>query len=69
MRKFKQYQILIQCKKKKILDMIDKLLENRSRIQSFDCKLYYESGIQDVIGILFREKKVIKLGHYCNECY
>ena len=27
--------------------MIDKLLENRSRIQSFDCKLYYESGIQD----------------------
>ena len=39
-----------------ILDMIDKLLENRSRIQSFDCKLYYESGIQDVIGILFREK-------------
>ena len=35
--------------------MIDKLLENRSRIQSFDCKLYYESGIQDVIGILFRE--------------
>lgn len=52
--------------KEKILDMIDKLLENRSRIQSFDCKLYYESGIQDVIGILFREK-VIKLGHYCNE--
>lgn len=42
--------------KEKILDMIDKLLENRSRIQSFDCKLYYESGIQDVIGILFREK-------------
>ena len=36
--------------------MIDKLLENRSGIQSFDCKLYYESGIQDVIGILFREK-------------
>ena len=42
--------------KEKILDMIDKLLENRARIQSFDCKLYYESGIQDVIGILFREK-------------
>lgn len=52
--------------KKRILDMIDKLLENRSRIQSFDCKLYYESGIQDVIGILFREK-VIKIEHIYNE--
>ena len=57
-RAIEKYKLYIKFKdgKEKILDMIDKLLENRSRIQSFDCKLYYESGIQDVIGILFREK-------------
>lgn len=39
--------------KQKILDMLDKLLENRSRIQSFDCKTYYKTGINDIVDIIF----------------
>jgi len=39
-------------KRELILKKIDKLLDNRSRIQAFDCKLYYEAGIRDGIEIL-----------------
>lgn len=39
-------------KRELILKKIDKLLDNRSRIQAFDCKLYYKAGIRDGIEIL-----------------
>lgn len=39
-------------KKELILKKIDKLLDNRSRIQSFDCKLYYKAGVRDAVEIL-----------------
>lgn len=42
--------------KKKILSMLDKLLENRARILSFNYKMYYKAGINDVVDIIFSEK-------------
>lgn len=44
--------------KKKILEMLDKLLENRSRIQSFDCKVYYKAGINDIVDIIFSKSQI-----------
>lgn len=32
---------------------IEKLLENRDMINSFDCKLYYMAGANDIINIIF----------------
>lgn len=46
------------AQQEKIISMIDKLLDNKLRIHSFDCKLYYEAGIQDIVEILFSEKRV-----------
>ena len=43
---------LDENKKKSILDMLEKLLENKTRIETFDCKMYYMSGINDIIDIL-----------------
>lgn len=44
--------------KQKILDMLDKLLENRARIQSFDCKVYYKAGVNDIIDIIFSKSQI-----------
>lgn len=41
--------------KEDILASIDKLLDNRLQIQSFDCKLYYKAGIRDIINIIFND--------------
>ena len=43
---------LDENEKKSILDMLEKLLENKTRIETFDCKMYYMSGINDIIDIL-----------------
>ena len=44
--------------KQKILDMLEKLLENRARIQSFDCKVYYKAGVNDIIDIIFSKSQI-----------
>ncbi len=47
----------IQCidsnVKQKILKMLEKLLENRDRVQVFNYKRYYKAGINDIIDIIF----------------
>lgn len=48
-------------KKKQILDKISKLLDNRLRINSFDCKLYYKAGIEDVCNILLINKNIERI--------
>lgn len=39
--------------KNNLIKKLDKLLENRNRIQSFDCRTYYITGINDVVNIIF----------------
>ncbi|MCI8617355.1 MAG: hypothetical protein HFJ60_03825 [Clostridia bacterium] len=39
--------------KKQILKSIDKLLDNRLKIQTFDSELYYKAGVNDIIDIIF----------------
>ncbi len=50
---------LDKCKKKKILDMLEKLLENKARIETFDCKMYYMAGINDIVDIILN--KVLRI--------
>ena len=45
---------LDETTKQTLIQKLDKLLENRNRIESFDCRTYYMSGIDDIINIIFK---------------
>lgn len=38
--------------KEALLEKLDKLLENRSRLSSYSCKKYYVAGINDIMSII-----------------
>ena len=39
-----------------LLEKLDKLLENRSRLSSYSCKKYYVAGINDIMSIILNKK-------------
>lgn len=39
-----------------LLEKLDKLLENRSRLSSYSCKKYYIAGINDIMSIILNGK-------------
>ena len=39
-----------------LLEKLDKLLENRSRLSSYSCKKYYVAGINDIMSIILNGK-------------
>lgn len=39
--------------KERILNKLDKMLDNRLKINSYDCKRYYGQGICDVFNMMF----------------
>ena len=39
-----------------LLEKLDKLLENRSRLSSYSCKKYYVAGINDIMSIILNRK-------------
>ena len=39
-----------------LLEKLDKLLENRSRLSSYSCKKYYLAGINDIMSIILNGK-------------
>lgn len=42
--------------KGRIMELLEKLLDNKSEIQDFDCKLYYKAGIKDAVSIILGSK-------------
>lgn len=42
--------------KSTLLEKLDKLLENRSRLSSYSCKKYYIAGINDIMSIILNRK-------------
>lgn len=42
--------------KDSLLEKLDKLLENRSRLSSYSCKKYYVAGINDIMSIILNRK-------------
>ena len=42
--------------KEALLEKLDKLLENRSRLSSYSCKKYYVAGINDIMSIIHNRK-------------
>lgn len=42
--------------KEALLEKLDKLLENRSRLSSYSCKKYYVAGINDIMSIILNRK-------------
>lgn len=42
--------------KEALLEKLDKLLENRSRLSSYSCKKYYVAGINDIMSIILNGK-------------
>ena len=42
--------------KEALLEKLDKLLENRSRLSSYSCKKYYVAGINDILSIILNRK-------------
>ena len=42
--------------KEALLEKLDKLLENRSRLSSYSCKKYYIAGINDIMSIILNGK-------------
>lgn len=45
--------------KEDILKSIDKLLDNRLRIQTFDSELYYKAGVSDIVNVIFNDNNEI----------